>query len=74
MTNRYPPESPTPNWPKELKPDRFDRYCGPVLQAIQTGIDRILNQVGENDPTKIFNRPTTSRLKSKMDNRAGEPE
>jgi len=36
MTNKYPKDSPTPNWPKpdSLNVEHFSAYCWPVNQAI----------------------------------------
>lgn len=32
--NKYPEDSPIPNWPKILKKRHFSIYCTPVSQAI----------------------------------------
>lgn len=64
MTNKYPAESPTPNWPKELKPEKFDRYCGPVLEAVREGIESVI-RLNPDDPAKLLDDQALYELSEK---------
>lgn len=53
MVERYPKDSPTPNWPKTINPDKFSNYCDPVRDAVRAALRK-------NDETKILQKLESS--------------
>ena len=70
MTNKYPPESPTPNWPVKLNPNVFSNYCDAVIDGVTAGIKRVL-QAAESEGRASQIELATSTL-YKWQNRRSE--
>jgi hypothetical protein len=64
MTNKYTPEGPTPNWPIELNSNHFSHYCSPVIEAVTSGLNRVLSTT-EADPVRVLNPLELEALKNK---------